>query len=542
MVKRMKLMQVPILLMAILLLIPLTSCSSKDGSGVIFKYDIPNNPQNLDPQSASDYESLLIIENVFEGLLKVKDDGKLTEGMAIDYKVSDDGLKYEFNLREDALWIDKNEFEARVTAHDFVFAFKRLFDPTTNAPLASKFYCIKNAKRIHDGKISRDEVGVYADGDYRLIIELDYPNTMFLNQLVTAPAMPCNEEYFYNTGGKYGLDARSTPSNGAFYLTAWNYDRWSNTNNHLVLRRNYEYANRVPVYPFGLNFFITKDINTYVDRFVDKQTDSVIATSEDVDKLTSLGHNVKGYENTTWGLIFNSDNQVMANKNLRNALSLCTDRATFASVLNGGFTPAYGIVPPNVTILDKGFRDYAQDRVVPHFSHKKAEELYAKVTIKDLESFRVILPESLSHIDYFSYIAQQWQKNLNFFCTIEELDDISYQRALTSGDYDMALVSLTGDYNSPEAFLSKFTTTDIFNKYGQKNSKIDSILKDATKEDDIKTSADAYKKVEKMIIDEAMFIPLYYQTEYFVQEKNVADIEYNSFSKSIFFGNAKSFE
>ena len=80
--------------------------------------------------------------------------------------------------------------------------------------LASKFYCIKNAKRIHDGKISSDEVGVYADGDYRLIIELDYPNTMFLNQLVTALAMPCNEEYFYNTGGKYGLDARSTPSNG----------------------------------------------------------------------------------------------------------------------------------------------------------------------------------------------------------------------------------------------------------------------------------------------------------------------------------------
>lgn len=528
--------------MAIFLIIPLTSCSSKDGSGVVFKYDIPNNPQNLDPQSASDYESLLIIENVFEGLLRVKDDGKLTEGMAINYNISDDGLKYEFTLREDALWIDKNEFEAPVTAHDFVFAFKRLFDPTTNAPLASKFYCIKNAKRIHDGKINRDEVGVYADGDYKLIIELDYPNTMFLNQLVTAPAMPCNEEYFYNTSGRYGLDARSTPSNGAFYLTIWNYDRWSNTNNHLVLRRNYEYAKRIPVYPFGLNFFITKDTDTYVERFTDKQTNSVVATGEDIDKLTSLGHNVKGYENTTWGLIFNSDNEVMANKNLRNALSLCTDRTAFSAVLNDGLKAAYGIIPPNVTMLDKEFRDYAGDSIVPDFSYKKAEKLFAKVRVDDLESFRVILPQSLSHIDYFSYIAQQWQKNLNFFCTIEELDDISYQRALTSGDYDIALVSLTGDYNSPEAFLSKFTTTDIFNKYGQKNSKIDSILKDATKEEDIMTSADSYKKVEKIIIDESMFIPLYYQTEYFVQSKDVADIEYNSFSKSIFFGNAKSFD
>lgn len=538
----MKIRQALLLLMAIFMLISLTSCSSKDGSGVIFKYDIPKNPQNLDPQSASDYESLLIIENVFEGLLRVKDDGKLTEGMATEYKVSDDGLTYEFILRDDAMWIDKNEFEAPVTAHDFVFAFKRLFDPTTNAPLASKFYCIKNAKRIHDGEISRDEVGVFADGDYKLIIELDYPNTMFLNQLVTAPAMPCNEEYFYGTSGKYGLEARSTPSNGAFYLTVWNYDRWSDTNNHLVLRRNYEYTKRIPVYPYGLNFFVTRETEEYVERFTDKITNSVIATGDEVDKLILAGHNVSEYENITWGLIFNSDNKVMANKNLRNALSLCTERTSFSPALNSGLTAAYGVVPPDVTILDMRFRDYAKEQVVPDFSCKKAEELYAKVKVKEMESFRIIVPRSLSHIDYFSYISQQWQKNLNFFCTIEELDDISYQRALTSGDYDIALVALTGDYNSPEAFLSKFTTNDIFNQFGQKNSAIDSILKDATKENDITASADAYKQVEKIIIDDAMFIPLYYQKDFFIQAKDVADIEYNSFSKLIFFGHAKSFE
>lgn len=75
------------------------SCSEKDGTGYLFKTSLSENPKILDPQIASDEASLTVIGNMFCGLLRVLGDGKLAEGVASSYTVSDDGLKYVFSLK-----------------------------------------------------------------------------------------------------------------------------------------------------------------------------------------------------------------------------------------------------------------------------------------------------------------------------------------------------------------------------------------------------------------------------------------------------------
>ena len=90
-------------------------CSHDSAQGKIISYSLSTDPVNLDPQVATDYNAILIIENIYEGLLSKASDGKLTEGVAIDYTVSEDGLTYQFTLRQDSGWKhaykeEKNEF------------------------------------------------------------------------------------------------------------------------------------------------------------------------------------------------------------------------------------------------------------------------------------------------------------------------------------------------------------------------------------------------------------------------------------------------
>ena len=76
----------------------------------MFGYDISSNPGSLDPQYASDRESYLIIGSVFEGLFRIGADGNAEKAMAESYTVSDDGLTYNFKLKQDRYWTDVNGF------------------------------------------------------------------------------------------------------------------------------------------------------------------------------------------------------------------------------------------------------------------------------------------------------------------------------------------------------------------------------------------------------------------------------------------------
>lgn len=536
-----------LLMLLLFISVALSGCKQNDGSGYLFRYDIATPPQNLDPQSAdpTDSSSLLLIENVYEGLLRVGDNGKLTEGVASTYTVSPDGLTYTFTLRTNAKWTDSKDFEAAVTARDFVYGFTRLLNPQTKAPAAAKFFCIKNAQAVYSGQMDPSALGVRATNDYSLTIELEYPNSMFPNLLTTAPAMPCNEQYFNQTKGKYGMDAESTPSNGAFFIKQWQYDPYG-SDNHLILRRNAKYSEVRKVYPSGLNFFIEKDESTFLTHFTKNQSDCVVAVGAQAEQLAAQGYHMDAYENTAWGIIFNQAKAQFANRNIRTALANCVDRDSFAAQLPSSFKPAYGLVPADVTMLDKSFRDYAGSNVALPLAKEQAvtsfEQGKQELAGTSLDGLKIIMPETLHHVDYFSYISQIWQKELGFFCTVEVLPEAEYQRRLTGGEYDFALVALQGQYNGPESILTQFTSSVNIYKNGYVNADYDALLAGATRALSLTESADSYTLAERQLMEQGVFIPLYYQTEYFVTGNDLQDIRYNPFSKTVTFANAKSFD
>lgn len=518
-----------------------TACGD-DGRNEVFKYSISANPKTLDPQQANELNSNTIIENVYMGLTVIEADGSVGCGAAESYTVSEDGLSYNFTLRQDVYWKSVSKFEKQCTADDFVYGFKRLFDLQVDAPRASDYYCIKNSKRVHTGELSPSSIGVKAKGDFELEITLDYPNPRFLAMLAEPPAMPCNEEFFSTTYGKYGLSAECTASNGAFYVRSWNYDPYSTTSdvNNLLLSRNSLNAQYHDISPSGLNFFIDGK-EKFIGEFLDGVTDCVSVSNEEIQSIDDDDVISREFCNVTCGIVFNRKFELFRHENFLRALTLLVNREDVMSVLPD-FKEAQGVVPEQVLSGEKSFRDAVGVPTIPQYDAAAARELFKeekpKLSANLFTGARVIVNNSAA-ANGISYILQEWQREFGFYCVVEELDDGRFNDRLQSGDYEIAVVELAGKYNSAAAYLEQFCSGNSANYWGYFNAEFDRLVNDANEAADPAKCDELFKKAEQMLIDKSAFIPLYYKNEYFLTYDDCRDIIYNPFSKTVNFINAK---
>ncbi len=522
------------------LALSLTACGD-DGRDAVFKYTISSNPKTLDPQQANEINSNTIIENVYLGLMSVKPDGSVGCGAAESYTVSEDGLQYSFTLRQDIFWKSVGDFEAQCTAKDFVYGFKRLFTPIVKAARASDYYCIKNSEAVHSGEMSPSSIGVKANGDFGLEITLEYPNPRFLAMLAEPPAMPCNEDFFNTTHGKYGLSADCTASNGAFYIRRWTYDPYSSSDvNNLILSRNSKNTASLDTSPSGVNYFI-EDKSDFLGEFLSGSSSCISVSNDEIQVIKQEEYIVQEYCNVTCGLMFNRKFELFKNEEFLKALSLLIDRGEVMAALPD-FEKAEGIVPKQVLSGEKSFRELAGAAAIPEYDPVKAKAIFTaekpKLSTNLFTGARVIVNNSTA-ATAVSYILQKWQKEFGLYCVVEELNDREFNERLQGGDYEIAVVELAGKYNSAGAYLEQFCSGNSANYSGFVNAEFDKLVNEASEAVDQTKCDELFGKAEQLLIDKCVFLPLYYKNEYFLTPEDYAEIVYNPFAKTVNFTNAK---
>lgn len=78
-------------------------------------------PSSLDPQKVEGTPGGYVVRDLFEGLVTEDPYGKIIPGQAESWTMSKDQKVYTFKIRDNANWSNGDP----VTAHDFVFAFRR---------------------------------------------------------------------------------------------------------------------------------------------------------------------------------------------------------------------------------------------------------------------------------------------------------------------------------------------------------------------------------------------------------------------------------
>lgn len=533
------------LLLAVCVALPLISCR-RSGDQIVVRYDLTAAPRSLDPQLASTGEALMIVENTFEGLLRQSENGGLEPGVATDYEVSDDGLTYTFTLRRDAMWSDG---ETPVTARDFVFAFRRVVDPVTGSAGAANFLCVQNAPEILSGAVPASRLGVSAPDDYTLIVRLHTPNPFFAEVTASAAAMPCNEAFFTSTKGRYGLDPEYLMFNGPFFIRS--YDAKSKVS----LRPNEHYRSAKPVLAAGVDLAFQYDdrfdedkpdatlktaAQKVLSRFYSGKTDAAPISFEEAETLQEKGSaTVYSFENTVWGLAFNCRTNTYGNDKIRRALLLSIDPQELSGYLTGNLSPARGIVPPAVKLLDRSYRDIAGNNVWPARDSAQAKALLteglAELGVEKLSKTTILYPDGYDFAPMLSILQRQLQQGLGVFINLEALPQDELSARVRSGDYLLALVPYTAERSNPDSILSRFAGYSTRNETGYASSAFDNTLSAALVAGDIVEAAELYERAEQALLEAGVYLPLAYETSHYACSADVQGLVFSPFSYQVYF-------
>ncbi|MCD7797449.1 MAG: peptide ABC transporter substrate-binding protein [Clostridiales bacterium] len=535
-----------LILAVILVSVSFSGCSSSDAK-TDFIYPFSGDIVSFDPQIASTADEFLIIENCFEGLVRVNDDGSVQAGVAKSWDISEDGKTYTFYLRTGAKWYIEEDGSAEelfgkgnnpdITANDFVFALQRAADKDTDAPLFFTISNIKNANKVHSGKLKASELGVKAIDDYTLEITLNSADSSFLSVLATAIAMPCNEEFFNATKGRYSLGLEYSVFNGQFYLS-------SILESSYILKNNEQYVGDYPSAVTDITLNIT-DENTDIAKYLKSgYYDAAYITGQEYHELKDSGITATSYSDTTVAFVLNKNNTLFSLDKLRQAVCLCTSEIDLTD--REYLSDATGFSPPSCTIGDKSAPDaigdinYSQDI-------KEARELW-KSGLEELGAseadFTVIVPEEYE--DIAKELVQGIQKGIgqvsaysedddpiSFSLKIEALSDSEFSSAFSSGEYDLALYKFSATSQSSLNFLDEIinggflsSTTDAQNALKKAQSA------------DADELAKAVKKCEKAILEDYTIKPIFYESSYYAQAQGVSGVQFHPGSGRVCFVNA----
>lgn len=526
------------------------SCGNNDrgdGSGYMYSLTLLGNPETLDPQYANDPSSNTIIKNMFSGLLSADSSGNINCCNAESYEVSQNGLEYTFKLRKDNYWFyDKNKNDIiepeeyfPVKADDYVFALKRILDPAMQSPFAEKFSCIKHAVPISTGDLALEMAGVSAVDDYTLKIDLDYPCAEFPELLASPAAYPCNEDFFLSTKGRYGLDDESVMSNGAFFVRQWFYDPYGH-NNILYMKANSANENdRYEISPTFLSFDI-KDSETEIRQMFKEGSTACFTT------MNPSGYNPEKYvisegNSVTLGLIFNPEDRIYSDLNLRKALSLAIDREALSSQLSDDLQAAYGIIPPGVDLLGRSYRELSSEKTFDVYNVKEAKGYLEKARIelgtRSFESVKILVNSAAVNSAPLHYLSQSWQDTLGIYIGIEDVTDEEFYSRIDSGDYSIALYPVKGSSCSGLSVISEFEEKPCLS-YALGSYRYSSdILRCPTPSELV----DAYSSAERGILGQFGFIPIAYKKCYLIAAPDNEEISFDAFSGAVDYRLAKNY-
>lgn len=493
-------------------------CGNKDSaeSGRKLIYNLGEDPETLDPTLNTSAGAGSIIDNAFEGLMRLDENEKAIPGVAEKMEVSDDQLVYTFTLRKDAKWSDGEA----VTAKDFEYSWVRALTKDTAAEYNYQLFYIKNGEKFYNGEASREDLGIEVVDDHTLKVTLEAPTAYFPELTAFTTYFPEREDIVTANPEGWATEPETYVSNGPFKLVQWD------MKDQLIFEKNEEYWNAKEIKLPGVVWKLVTDQNTAYASLKSGDFD-MVDTVPPAEIQNGINEGlVTIYPNlATYMLVLNVGKQdglsedvkkVLSNEKVRKALSIVIDRkAIVENVTKSGQVPAYSFVPKG--ILNEKGEDFASkeyyDANTPNI--EEAKKLLAEAGYpegKGLPTLEFMYNTEGDHKLIAQAIQQDWAKiGVNV-----ELANQEWKVFLNSrqqGQYQIARHGWSGDYVDPMTFLDLWVTGGGNNDAGYSNAEYDKLVADAKKEADPAKRWELMRKAEDIIMEEMPIIPLYYYTK-----------------------------
>lgn len=461
-------------------------------------------PNTLDPHLAVTAWENNIIGDMFMGLMTEDPAARPVPGAAERYAVSEDGLTYTFTLREHC-WSDG----VKVTAHDFVFAFRRILDPDTAAQYASMLYPIVNAEAINAGRRPPRDLGVRALDDRTLEIRFHYEVPYFAQLVMHAATYPL-PRHAIEKYGKNWLLPENIVTNGAYILREWV------ANDHLTLTKNPRFYAQKSVKIETVHYYPTPDAAASLKRFRGGEFD-VLSDSVAPQQTQWLKREIPNELKltpfaATKYITFNVTRKPFDDVRVREALSLAIDREILVDkITRGGERAAYSLVPPQMPGYPgkPALRFHGDDR---HTRHRAARQLLAEAGYgqdRPLEfTFNIQMQTEAKIVGVT--LQEMWRMiGVNAHLLLSE-GQVHYD-LLRRRDFETAWCAWSADYLDAKDFLFLLASSTKEMNFGEyRNPLYDRLLAQSDLERDPALRAQLLEHAEQRMLDDNAIAPVYH--------------------------------
>jgi peptide/nickel transport system substrate-binding protein len=505
----------------------------------IFRYNESEGITSLDPSNAGNIEVIWACNNLYNGLVQMDDQLKVTPSIAKSWEISEDGKTYTFHLRDDVYFHDDDLFNngkgRKVIAQDFVYSFTRLIDEKVASPGAWIFNNV-------DFREDRNFQAFEAIDENTLNIYLTQPFPIFLGVLTMQYCSVVPKEVVEH----YKRDFRNHPvGTGPFKFKMWN------EGNKMVFVKNENYfekdekGNQLP-YIDGVAITFVKDEEIEFLEFLQGNLDFVSGREGDMknEVFTNNGELAQEYEekinmithpylNTEYlGILIDEDLDIVTKSPLRKKL--------IRQAINYGFNRKQMIAylrnnlgtPANAGFIPKGLPSYNENIVQGYnYNPEKAAELLYAAGFPNGEGLpEITLYTTAQYLDLCEFIQHQLGE-IGLKIKVDILPAPTHRELVARSKLNFFRKSWLADYPDAENYLALFYSKN-FTPHGPnythfKNLEFDRLYEISQSETNDSIRHHYYQSMDKIIIEEAPVIPLYYDEVVRLTQKNIIDLGIN---------------
>lgn len=479
--------------------------SSEGGSDTLYIASVADMTTMDVAQTTADY---FVPNNIFDRLfeVEVQPDGssKIVESVCESYTVSPDGLTYSMKIREGIQFSNGSP----LTAEDVKYTFVRLLTAggvNDDIPLE-----VAGAEALQAGEAD-DLAGIVVQDDYSLDITLSAPNAGFTAEL-TSPSMGIVDKETMETVKNFGLEPADTIGSGPYIITEWV------ANDHYTLVRNENYWGEKP------------DVKTVVKKIIpDSSTQNLMFQKGELD-IIDLDYQDSAIVADTYktkyadslvsaprvGITYmalNENNEFLSDVRVRKAIQMAVNRDVMVQgVLSGDGVLENGVIP-------SGIWGYNPDLPALTYDPEGAKALLAETGFENI-SFELAFDSSSSSSTEMAYqLIQQDLAAVGIQAEIKSYDESAWLDLRKSGEMDAFVGTWTMDYNDPANIMATFfgsadkTAIRSINYYDA-----DAMARVAAASgivDDGERMAEYQALEEKIVVEDAAWVPLYAKTHLF---------------------------
>ena len=456
---------------------------------------VRSGPTTLDPVQAADEISQRIGQLIFRPLLDWGDDLRVHPALAERFE-NPDPRTYVFHLHRGVKFHDGHE----LTSKDVVYTFAQFLDPNFISPMKGAY---------------RQLAAVTAIDDYTVRFTLTEPFAAFPIQLVQPPVVPAGSAGAMRTHpvgtGPYRLVRHD--SDDQVVLAAFDdYFEGRPRNAGLVVKVVPDDTMRGVELRKGSTDMVINDLPPDIVHQL-QQSDQFV-----VDRAAGLDFSYLG---------FNMRDPVVGDTRVRHAIAYAIDRDAIVHYLRRDLArPAAGLVPEQAWAFEPEVRIFNRDP-------ERAKRLLDEAGYRDpdgdgpLPRLRLVLKTSTNEETRLqSTVIQEHLRQVGIDLEIRSYEFATYFADIVRGNFQIfTLIWTGGALVDPDILRRVFHSQQIppagYNRGYYRNADLDRVIDLATTAIDEDERRRFYREAQKIIAEDAPYIPLWHRTNVIVAQRSL---------------------